>query len=56
LAEWRRGYEHARRKTPLGYFGDPNAASVEEGRRSLQSAAERAADAIQERLKGSAAR
>ncbi|HVL58682.1 MAG TPA: creatininase family protein [Burkholderiaceae bacterium] len=50
LAEWRRGYEHARRKTPLGYFGDPAAASADEGRRSLASAAERAADAICRRL------
>ena len=50
LAEWRKGSEHARRKTPLGYLGDPAAATAEEGKRSLDSAAEIAADAIQRRL------
>jgi len=50
LNEWRKGFEHARAKTPLGYLGDPAAASLEEGRRSLRLSAERAADAIQERL------
>jgi len=50
LAEWRRGFEHARRKTPLGYFGDPAAASADEGRRSLERSAERAAEAIVRRL------
>lgn len=50
LAVWRKGFEHARRKTPLGYFGDPASASADEGRRSLTSAAEIAADAIQRRL------
>ena len=56
LAEWRRGHDHARQKTPLGYFGDPAAASLEEGRGSLRSAAERAADAIESRLKKARAR
>ncbi|HEX4928624.1 MAG TPA: creatininase family protein [Burkholderiales bacterium] len=51
LAEWRRGAEHARRKTPLGYFGDPARASAEEGLQSLRSSADRAADAIEARLK-----
>jgi creatinine amidohydrolase len=50
LAEWRKGFEHSRKKTPLGYLGDPAAATEEEGRRSLFLSAERAADAIQERL------
>lgn len=50
LAEWRKGFEHARAKTPLGYFGDPAAASIDEGRRSLDASAEIAADAIQRRL------
>ena len=50
LAEWRKGFEHARAKTPQGYFGDPAAASADEGRRSLRLSAERAADAIQARL------
>lgn len=52
LAEWRNGFERARKKTPLGYFGDPAAADSEEGRRSLTSAAEIAADAILRRLQG----
>lgn len=51
LAEWRKGFEHARRKTPLGYFGDPAAATAEDGRRSLARAAQLAADAIERRLK-----
>jgi creatinine amidohydrolase len=50
LAVWRQGFEHARRTTPLGYFGDPAAASAEEGRRTLQAAAVTAADAIVARL------
>lgn len=54
LAEWRKGFEHARRKTPLGYFGDPAAASADEGRQSLTSAAQVAADAIQRRLQAAA--
>jgi creatinine amidohydrolase len=52
LAVWRKGYEDARRTTPLGYFGDPAAASAEEGQRTLQSAAATAADAIVTRLQG----
>tara|TARA_R110000851_G_scaffold333550_1_gene516143 strand:+ start:175409 stop:176296 length:888 start_codon:yes stop_codon:yes gene_type:complete len=54
LDEWRKGFEHARAKTPQGYLGDPAAASLEEGRRSLRLSAERAADAIEERLRQSA--
>jgi creatinine amidohydrolase len=50
LAEWRHGFERARAKTPLGYFGDPAAASADEGAESLQSGAEIAADAIERRL------
>ncbi|WP_439588694.1 creatininase family protein [Hydrogenophaga sp.] len=51
LAVWRRGYEDARKTTPLGYFGDPASADAAEGQRSLQSAAATAADAIVNRLK-----
>jgi creatinine amidohydrolase len=54
LAVWRKGFEHARRTTPLGYFGDPAAASLEEGQRTLKSAAATAADAIVARIKESA--
>lgn len=51
LAEWRKGREHARGKTPLGYFGDPAAASPEEGERWLAGSAQSLADAIERRLK-----
>jgi creatinine amidohydrolase/Fe(II)-dependent formamide hydrolase-like protein len=46
LAEWRRGYEHARRKAPLGYVGDPATATSAEGASWMQGTAERAVDAI----------
>ena len=52
LAVWRKGLEHARRTTPLGYFGDPAAASAAEGESTLRTAAETAADAIVARLQG----
>jgi creatinine amidohydrolase len=50
LAVWRRGFEDARRTTPLGYFGDPAAASAEEGERTLRDAAAIAAEAIAARI------
>lgn len=50
LAQWRKGFEHARAKTPQGYFGDPAAASLQEGVRALEVTAQRAAQAIQNRL------
>ncbi|MBL6456646.1 creatininase family protein [Belnapia sp. T6] len=52
LAEWRRGLEHARRKTPHGYLGDPAAADPELGRRSLEAQAVAMADAIAARIAG----
>jgi creatinine amidohydrolase len=54
LAVWRKGFEFARKTTPLGYFGDPAAASADEGRRTLQSAAATAADAIVARIRKAA--
>lgn len=36
LAEWRKGFEVSRRVTPLGYFGDPAAASAEYGHSSIE--------------------
>ena len=54
LAEWRRGFEHARRKTPLGYLGDPAAATLEQGQRSLARSARLAAEAIERRLRAAA--
>ena len=50
LAVWRKGFQDARRTTPLGYFGDPAAASAGEGERSLDTAAQIAADAIVARI------
>ncbi len=50
LAEWRRGFEEARRKTPDGYFGDPAAASAEQGQIALARLAMRDAAAIEQRL------
>ncbi|MFJ8745354.1 creatininase family protein [Embleya sp. NPDC127516] len=50
LAVWRRGFDDARRTTPLGYCGDPAAADPDEGRRAHAASAELAADAIRTRL------
>lgn len=46
LAEWRKGLEHALRKTPLGYIGDPAASDPEKGRAMLSDHAVLVADAI----------
>ncbi len=46
LLEWRKGGEHARQTTPLGYFGDPAAASRERGLALLQREAEAVAGAV----------
>lgn len=54
LATWRKGFEHARRVTPDGYFGDPAAAGAGEGHRIQAAAAEQAADAIALRLRRTA--
>ena len=50
LAEWRRGWSNARRKTPLGYLGDPSAADPERGRMLLESQADLVAEAILTKL------
>ncbi len=50
LEEWRKGLEHAKRKTPLGYLGDPAASDVAVGERSLHATAEAMADAIAARI------
>jgi creatinine amidohydrolase len=55
LAVWRRGFDEARRKTPLGYFGDPAAATAEAGAETLAESVCRAVDAIEHRLRGSGA-
>ena len=46
LAEWRKGWENARRKTPLGYFGDPAAASRQRGAQASATGSARTAEAI----------
>jgi creatinine amidohydrolase len=46
LAEWRKGYEHSRRKTPRGYFGSPAAADPARGAAIIAGEARRVADAI----------
>jgi creatinine amidohydrolase len=46
LAEWRKGWENARRKTPLGYFGDPASANAERGGQAHAAATTRTADAV----------
>jgi creatinine amidohydrolase len=54
LAEWRQGGAHARRKTPLGYFGNPAAARHETGKRSTEALVEKLAMAIESRIAASA--
>jgi creatinine amidohydrolase len=46
LAEWRKGGEHAQRKAPLGYVGDPAAANRERGLTLLRREATLVADAV----------
>jgi creatinine amidohydrolase len=46
LTEWRKGGEHALRKTPQGYLGDPAASSRELGERMMAEHAEIVAEAI----------
>ncbi|HVV94529.1 MAG TPA: creatininase family protein [Hyphomicrobiales bacterium] len=46
LAEWRQGFDVARRKTPLGYVGAPAKAEPGEGGRDMEAAARAVAQAI----------
>lgn len=46
LMEWRKGREHARRKTPLGYLGDPAASDPKLGAQMMTEHAELVASAI----------
>ncbi len=50
LMEWRRGGEHARRKTPDGYFGDPASADPQTGRTMIAAQAQGVSEAILARL------
>ncbi len=51
LMEWRRGPEYAKRKTPLGYLGDPAAADPEFGRAMILQQAQFIAEAIAGKLR-----
>jgi creatinine amidohydrolase len=46
LAEWRQGHEVSRRKTPLGYVGNPAAAAAATGASAFEAGAVAMADAI----------
>ena len=46
LMEWRKGQEHAKRKTPDGYIGDPAAATRDQGLAMLEREATEVAGAI----------
>ena len=50
LAEWRKGQEAARAKTPLGYFGDPASAEAAKGAARLEAQAKAMADTILARV------
>jgi creatinine amidohydrolase len=44
--EWQRGWEDGRRKTPLGYFGDPASATPARGAQAFAASSRRTADTI----------
>ena len=46
LAEWRKGWANARRKTPLGYLGDPASADPRRGRMIIETQARLVAETI----------
>lgn len=50
LAEWRKGYDHAKRVTPLGYFGDPAAADAKRGQFLIDEEAQAIVAAVRGRL------
>lgn len=53
LAEWRKGWDNARQKTPLGYFGDPAAADLERARRSFEGQSRATAEAVAAHIRSS---
>ncbi|HYE64702.1 MAG TPA: creatininase family protein [Pyrinomonadaceae bacterium] len=53
LAEWRKGWDNARQKTPLGYFGDPASADPKRGGQMMMGSAARIADAITKHIESS---
>lgn len=46
LIEWRKGWENARAKTPMGYFGDPAAADRAKGEAAFRASSLRLAEGI----------
>jgi len=46
LAEWRKGWDNARAKTPLGYLGDPSSSSLQRGEQAFHGGAARLAETI----------
>lgn len=52
LATWRKGWETARKVTPLGYFGDPASFEKEDAQKSAEDGARIAADVIEAFVKG----
>lgn len=53
LAEWRKGWENGRHKTPRGYLGDPAAAGAEHGRNVFEASTRTIASAIEDQLRQS---
>jgi creatinine amidohydrolase len=53
LAEWRKGWDNARQKTPLGYFGDPASADLNRGKQMFGEHAARLAEAIARHIESS---
>ncbi len=52
LMVWRRGWQDAKRVTPLGYFGDPTDASPERGKKSVEEYGRRVSELIEKFLSG----
>jgi len=52
LAEWRKGYDAAKKVTPLGYFGQPAEFNPEAGRKAAAANAQRIADAVAKSFRG----
>lgn len=50
LTEWRKGQDAARRKTPLGYLGDPASGHAERGRATFEAQSEAIVAAILKRV------
>src|SRR5262249_39810312 len=50
VAEWRKGWANARRKTPHGYLGDPAAADAGRGRTIVEAQARLVADTISAKI------